>query len=199
MATKPSRDYRNDPEWQARKAESERLALIAEEKERELSADEVPLVRSLAQAGFLVKSVWDLVSSPGPYKNAIPVLLEHLKKPYMERTREGIARALAVYDSADIWPELVHLYRNEPLFVKTGKNNGAKDGLALAVAQATTEENISTLIELARDRSNGSSRLLLLRRLRRSKNPIAKHALADLAADPDLEKEIASWKRRHNS
>ena len=54
-----------------------------------------PLVEALAQCGCVVKSVWDLVSSKAPYPAAIPVLLEHLSKPYPDRVREGIARALA--------------------------------------------------------------------------------------------------------
>lgn len=111
-------------------------------------------------------------------------------------TRATIARCLAVHDAIYAWPKLVELYRAEPCTERYA--DGIKSDLAVAVAGTTTEENIPTLVELVRDRSNGSSRLHFLRKLRRSKNPLAKQALEDLATDPDLEKEIASWRKRRN-
>jgi len=45
----------------------------------------------------------------------------------------------------------------------------------------------------AKDRSNGSSRLLLLKAFRKSKTDVAKKAIEDLVSDPDLAKEIATW------
>ena len=72
---------------------------------------------------------------------------------------------------------------------------GAKSGLAAALAETVTDDSIDELIVLAKDRSHGSSRLLLLRGLRRSRAPAAKKALEELASDPELSKEIASWRR----
>jgi hypothetical protein len=51
------------------------------------------------------------------------------------------------------------------------------------------------LVALAKDRAQGDSRLLLLRGLRKSKSQIARRALEELASDPALSKEIASWQR----
>jgi hypothetical protein len=73
---------------------------------------------------------------------------------------------------------------------------GAKSGLAVALAATATEDVMDRLIDLAKDRSHGSSRLLLLKALRRSKSTVAKRAIEELASDPDLAKEIASWKRK---
>jgi hypothetical protein len=180
-----------DPTWVARKAADERMA---EEREAKLNADEAPLVAALANVGFRVRSVCDLVNSPGPYKEAIPVLLEHLKLPYLDITRGGIARSLAVPDAKYAWRELVELYRQEPNPKKGGL--GAKDGLAVALAAIATAATLDELITIAKDRSQGGSRVLLLRALRRSKLPSAKQAIEELAADPDLAKAIASWRRR---
>ena len=58
-----------------------------------------------------------------------------------------------------------------------------------------TDAVVEELIALAKNRSHGNSRLLLLRGLKRSKSPAAKRALKELAFDPVLAKEIASWKR----
>ncbi len=74
---------------------------------------------------------------------------------------------------------------------------GAKDGLACALSVAVTDETLPELIALAKDRTQGESRVLLLSALkkRRNKNPLAKQAIEQLASDPDLEKEIASWRK----
>lgn len=155
-----------------------------------------------------VKSVGYLVNTSTPYPEAIPILLKHLRHPYLDRTRESIARALAVPELAvrEARTFLVEEYRKAPIgkgIIAPGETDvyslGTKSGLALAVAAATTEAEIDHLVALARDRSLGSSRLLLLRRLKRSKSEVAKKALEDLATDPDLKKEIASWRPRRSS
>jgi hypothetical protein len=181
-----------DPAWVARQEAGEHMTAEIRAK---LDEDAAPLVAALANVGFGVGSVWDLVNSPDPYKDAIPVLLEHLKVPYLDRTRDGIARALAVPDARGAWTELVELFRAEPTLNESGKSE-TKRGLAVALAATATDGTIEELIALAKDKTHGSSRLLLLRALRRSKLPSAKQAIEALAADPDLAKEIASWRGR---
>jgi hypothetical protein len=81
-----------------------------------------------------------------------------------------------------------------------GQENGirldAKSGLAVALAATATENVMDELVALAKDRSQGESRVLLLRALRKSKSAVAKRAIEELASDPDLAKEITSWRRR---
>jgi hypothetical protein len=189
--------------------EKSRLRAINKAREQErnersarLRLEEEPILADLRSVGWNVESVWDLVNTSTKYPEAVPILLKHLLLPYSDRTRAGIARALAVPDAKDAWPTLVAEYRKAPTgtgIIASGEtkefNLGAKDGLACAVAASATASMIEELIVLAKDRSLGSSRLLLLRKLRRSKNPSAKKALDELASDPDLTKEIASWKR----
>lgn len=100
------------------------------------------------------------------------------------------------------WPILVKEYLRTPFGwgVKGPGDTkefrlGAKDGLACALSVAVTEETLGELIAIAKERTQGESRVLLLPALRKSKNPLAKRAIEELASDPDLEKEIASWKR----
>jgi hydrogenase maturation factor len=63
-----------------------------------LAVEAAPLIAELGEAGVNVRIVWDLVNTAENYANVIPVLLKHLQMPYSDRTREGIARALAVWD-----------------------------------------------------------------------------------------------------
>jgi hypothetical protein len=86
---------------------------------------------------------------------------------------------------------LVTEYLNAPA---GNESSGAKSGLATALAATATDEVMDDLIALAKDPSRGVSRVLLLKALRKSKSALAKSAIEELASDPDLRKEIASWR-----
>jgi hypothetical protein len=166
---------------------SQEAELLKREAEYRLA--EAPLVDELQAAGFQVQSAWDLVNTPGSYPKAVPILLSHLPRPYPPAVREGIARALAVREASCGWEVLTRLYRNE-------HEIRVKDGLAVAIAAAANDELLGEVIALARDESQGPSRVLLLGALRRSADPRARAALMDLSTDPDLTKEIQIILRR---
>ena len=150
---------------------------------------ETPLREELRAAGIIVESVWDLVNTNVPYPSALPILLEHLHRPYPAAVREGIARALAVPEASFAWDVLTQLYRNE-------QEVRAKDGLAVAISAVANDEVIGDLIALIRDTRQGPSRLLLLRALERSSDPKAYKTLVELAPDPNLSKEVQVILRR---
>ena len=89
-------ELRGNPEWVAQNAarEADRAAL-----EQRFRAEEEPIIADLAKAGFTVGSVWDFVNTNDTYEAAFPVLLDHLKRPYHQRIREGIIRALTVKEA----------------------------------------------------------------------------------------------------
>jgi hypothetical protein len=169
-----------------RTKEEERQKCVAEWRQAE-----TPLVSELGEAGFVVRSVWDLVNTSRPYPQAVPILLKHLQRPYPPTVREGIARALAVPDAKLGRPLLLSLYREE-------QEPRAKDGLAVAIAATTDESVVADVISLARDVQNGPSRLLLLRALERSTDPRTRIALKELESDPELTKEVRVILRRLN-
>ena len=178
--------------WDEYIAMKEEKALRRTEKRTRLRDEQAPLLADLRAAGFDVKSVWDFVNTSDSYPAAIPVLLKHLTHLYSGPIREGIGRALAVREARSAWPMLADLYRKEPTPSQPGRC--LKDGLAVALSETVTDATMDELIALAKDRSHGESRLLLLSALKGSKLPIAKTAIAELADDPDLAKEIASWR-----
>jgi len=196
-----SHSWKLDPAFAGqREARNREIA----ERSARLRIEEEPILADLRRVGWNVESVWDLVNTSTRYAEAIPILLQHLMLPYSDRTREGIARVLAVPEPEvrKAWPILAEEYRKAPTgwgIIAPGDTKeyrlGAKDGLACALKVAVTDESLPELIALAKDRTQGESRLLLLRALRKSKNPLAKQAIEDLASDPDLAKEIASWRK----
>jgi hypothetical protein len=151
-------------------------------KQKEYARAELPMVEELRAAGVPVNSAWDLVNTPNLYPQSLPILLSHLQRPYPDAVRDGIARAMAVPGAKFAWPLLVKLYRQE-------QGNRTRQGLAVALSNIADDELVSELIALARDADLGTSRILLLDALRRSRLPIARRALSDFATDPLLRKE----------
>lgn len=176
-----------DPDYVARRDEAESQR---QRSQIEWRRAEAPLTEQLRQAGFEVDSAWDLVNTSSPYPEALPILLAHLGRPYPDRVREGIARALAVRDAKFAWGDLIKLYRHE----KVG--TGAKDGLAVALAAASDDSSVDDVIALARDPVHGDSRLLLLRGLARSRVPEAHSALEEFTQDPVLGEEASALLKR---
>jgi hypothetical protein len=168
-----------DPEYvaQRRQRDDERRR-----KEEEYVHAEAPLVKELRQAGIEINSVWELVNSPNTHAQSLPLLLEHLQRPYPDAVREGIARAMAVPSAKFAWPILVRLYQEvqEPR---------TKDGLAVAISAIADRESIDEVIRLIRDERHGASRILLLGALGKLALPQARKVLMDLGGDPALQKE----------
>src|SRR3712207_4152728 len=86
-------ELESDPDYVARRRRRDREL---QQRTATLREAEAPLVGDLHRAGFDVASAWDLANTSTPYPEALPVLVEHLQRPYPDRVREGIARALAV-------------------------------------------------------------------------------------------------------
>ncbi|OWV82248.1 hypothetical protein ATY77_03150 [Rhizobium sp. R634] len=172
-------------------------------RDARLLEEERPIVSELRGAGANITSIWDLVNSNSGYPNLVPILMKHLRLPYSDRTLSGIARALAVPAASEYWDFLVQRY----IDAKQGKGPvfpgddtefvlGFKEALACALSGSVTEERLPELIELAKDPANGESRLLLIGPLRRSKAVISQNAVEELRHDPQLAKEIDSWRKK---
>lgn len=164
-------------------------------KEREYAQAEAPLLQELRAAGAELSSVWDLVNSKKPYLHLLPILFAHLDRPYPDRVREGIVRALAVPESRPQWNDLVERYVAET----DSTTHGMKWALHLAIAAAADVTVLDTLVRLACDRKNGRNRALFVDALARIDDPRARAALADLASDPDLVgdvRRVAKSRRR---
>jgi hypothetical protein len=73
---------------------------------------------------------------------------------------------------------------------------GVKAALAVTLSVIASAKTLDQLIEIVKNPVHGKSRILLLAPIKRSKTPVAKQAIEELASDPDLKNEIASWKRK---
>jgi hypothetical protein len=159
-----------------------------------------PIRADLLRVGVVVDDVWDLVNTRADYSHAVPVLAHHLCLPYSDCTRQGLARALAIKASSSIWSLLVREYKTAPVgrgIVAPGETIdlpfGTKDGLAVALSTAVKRETLAELVTLAEDQTNGPSRLLLLRGIRKFRNPSGKEILQHFLNDLDLGNQVRDW------
>ena len=171
---------------------NERREIERQELRIHLLAMQKPLLDELKDVGFLIQDVWDFANTSSSYAGALPVLLKHLQKPYDDKIKEGIARALAVPEAKSSWHILLLEFEKTDQFLAPG----TKMGLAAAIAVIADDSVVKDLISVIRDKSHGESRILFLKVFRRSRLPVAKIILDELANDPEVKTEIQSWKSR---
>jgi hypothetical protein len=177
----PLEILKSDPDWMREQAERDAgnkqfHALLIE--------DASPLARALAMINYRVETAWDLVNAQYSYRSALPVLVEHLQRPYHPRNLEGIVRALTVPPARDLaWDALLAIARRP---VSSAAEESLQDAAFNALAVIATEADLPILAQMALDRTLGSGRSAFLIRLRRSKYPEIESILARSTEDPDL-------------
>jgi hypothetical protein len=151
-----------DPEYLRRKGEREKHLRALEER---FARAELPLVEALRDIGITAKSVWDLVNARQAYPSAIPILIEHLKRPYPFRIREGIARALTVKDAGEAaYLALVDEFKAQTDSADAGQH-GFKWALGNAISIVATKNHFDEIAELIRDKRHGTTRDMMVLRL----------------------------------
>ncbi len=153
-----------------------------------LDKDEQPLIEALRAAGVAVNSVWDLVNTRTQYPKAIPLLVEHLRRPYHPRTKEGIARALTVKTAKPIaWEALVQEFkRTKPdTDISEATRRGLKFALANALAYISDRTVLDDVLELVQDQRHGEDRFVLVGTLWRYSDERVIAALQNLVKDKD--------------
>jgi hypothetical protein len=172
-------------EYQAKKAERDRLR---SEREAALLAEEAPLRADLeATAGISVHSVWDLVNTRASYAAAVPVLMDHLRRPYSLPILTGIARALGTPAAKQAWNDLRELFESN----NESETDGLKFALAVALAGAADDSVMPDVIRLALDKHHGMNRAPFIHALARSSRSDARSTLIQLKQDEEL-----SWSVR---
>jgi len=160
-----------------------------------LTSEQAILRRDLAEASVQVGTVGELVMRENrSYLHASPILVRHLHGDYSEGTLESIARALAMKESYPYWDELVELYVSQPSCEPAGPGDFSM-GLAAAISASIRPERMGDLIDLLKNRRLRNRALLLTPLRRRSpRDPKIAAVLEELRHDPDLSREINSWK-----
>ncbi|MGJ1409073.1 HEAT repeat domain-containing protein [Sphingobacterium thalpophilum] len=167
-----------DEEYQKWLKEKEQVRIALEAAYAE---DEKPLVEDLKKAGLNITSSWDLVNTKSRYKPAIPILLEHLPKPYHLKNKEGIVRALAVKEAiGKASSVLISEYNRTPkdkVLIRWAIGN--------TIYTTITEDDVESILPIVLDRTNGTSRQMFVAALGKIKVNNVKDVLLRLVNDDD--------------
>ena len=137
------------PEWVAEQGARE---TAMKEKEKHYLEEETPLREELHRLGFPVKWVWDFVNArENDYVSAIPTLIDHLRRPYGDEIREGIARSLAMKEARGVaGSAIVEVLGESGLSdqlrwalantLTTVADRSNRDGITVLLAQETNKE-----------------------------------------------------------
>lgn len=180
-----------DPDFvrRSREREDNRAKL-----ESVLRADEESLVAELRQVGVNVQSVWDLVNTDVSYPNAIQVLMNHLSGDHDVRTKEGIARALTVPEARGVATRALV----EQFSKIDDQESQLKWVLGVAIAETSTPDTVSLVVELVSDKTHGKAREMLPLALQFMPRADAESILQELINDPDVrERAIETLKIIH--
>jgi len=162
------------------RAEIDEKEIVRLELEAALVKDEKPLIDELHKVGINVSSVWDLVNTSKSYKKAIPILIEHLSKPYHPKNKEGIVRALAVKDAIGIVASkaVINEYHNIPI-----EDHFLRWAIGNTMTILITEDCIDSVTNIVLNEKNGDTRQMFVAALRRLKSPKATEVLQQLLSD----------------
>lgn len=132
------------------------------------------LVEELRAAGVPVESLSDLVNAKRSYRRAVPVLLDWLQKldavPAADRPKvhEMLVRSLSVPAARGVaGPVLVEQFRR----VDDPSGLGIRWVIANALSVVADDSVFDDLVELARDRSYGRAREMLMLELAQTMHP----------------------------
>ena len=142
---------------------------------------EGPILASLREVGYEVGSLAELRHSGLRYRKAIPILITALPHVAEKKTLMEVVRALSVpWAMPAATRPLIELFRraDDP----TGL--GVRWAVGAALDVAWNDDEFDDLVELARDRSYGRSREMVVLGLARSKRPEAGEVLVELLENP---------------
>lgn len=145
--------------------------------------DEGPILARLGQAGYEVASLAELRHSGVRYRKAIPIMTAALSETTETKTLIELVRALSVpWARPEATGSLVDLFRR----VDDSTGLGLRWAVGNALDVTWDDAHFDDLVGLARDRSFGRAREMIVLGLSRSKRPEAGGVLTELLDDADV-------------
>jgi HEAT repeat protein len=171
-------ELKQQPGFAARQRELTERALRNSEEYARAAA---PVMADLAKAGFAVSNVSELYQKRMNYVPAIPVLMKWLPAVSHAGVKESIVRALSVPFAKAAAPLLVAEYR------RTDSGNAALKWAIGNALEATADDSVrDDMIELARDRSAGKAREMIVTGLGNMSDPQIVDVLVELLGDEEM-------------
>lgn len=157
-----------------------------EARRRDAREAEEPLLADLAVAGYRLDSLDDLRRSRARYRAAVPVLLRWLPRVTDRDVKESIVRALSVpWARPEAARPLIEEFRRVDSTVDPD-GSGLRWTIGNALEVVGDDSVFDKLVDLARDRSYGIARQMVVLGLGRSNDSRAASVLVELLHDEDV-------------
>ena len=170
-------ELQQDEEFQRK--QRERDAKL-EKRRIEAAKEQKSIVSDLGAVGVYIDSVWDLVNTSEPYFSALPILIEHLDKPYSQRTKEGIIRAITVEPAKGLaGNKLLKMFRSE-------SDDNLRWVIGNALSRVATEKEITDVLDLLGQAKYGYARSELVHAVARIQGNQGIDLLISLLDDEDV-------------
>lgn len=174
-----------------------------EEFVKALDKELISLYKDLRESGFnYIKKIDSGYNFTKEEQNElIPILLKHIQLDYHPRNKKTMALKLSTTKKLgriEGWDIILNELKKTPPDeeISIPWRRGYKWALLSVISQMSQEENIPTLLELVRDKSHGSQRMILIDDISKSKNEEAKREIALMKDVPGFEQEIARLQKK---
>ena len=168
-----------------------------------LDEELISLYKDLRESGFnyikKIDSGYNFTKEE--QKKLIPILLNHIQMDYHPRNKEMMALKLSTTKKLgrkEGWDIILNELKKTPPDeeISIPWRRGYKWALLVAIASMAGKEDVPTLLELVRDKSHGSQRMILIDDISKSKNEEAKREIALMKDVPGFEQEIARLQKK---
>ena len=153
-------------------------------RQEEIAQLEKPVIKELKELGFdSLTSIMQLPIARGPRKEAVPVLIKHLKSDHSEIVRQSIARALRIKEARPYWNEIKEIFLSEKLD-EEAKKETLKSTVGITLSEIASKEHFEDILNLYHDKSVGKVRFMFAKNLAKSPDKRATEALLALRDEP---------------
>jgi hypothetical protein len=168
-----------------------------------LDEELISLYKDLRESGFnyikKIDSGYNFTKEE--QKKLIPILLNHIQMDYHPRNKKTMALKLSTTKKLGrkagweiILSELKKTPPDEEISIPWRR--GYKGALLNVIKQMAGKEDVPTLLEIVKDKSHGSQRMILINDISKSKNDEAKREIALMKDVPGFEQEIARLQKK---
>lgn len=151
--------------------------------------------------GKIKKLDWSYDLTKEEQNKLIPILLKHIQLDYHPRNKKTMALKLSTTKKLarkEGWEIILNELKKTPPDeeISIPWRRGYKGALLNVIKQMAGKEDVLTLLEIVKDKSHGSQRMILINDISKSKNDEAKREIALMKDVPGFKQEIARLQKK---
>jgi HEAT repeat protein len=148
-----------------------------------MKPDQFQLKEALSNVGIQIDDIFDLVNTPRPYPEAIPVLINLLKDGIShDGIKEGVVRALAVKEArgkaGKVLIEEFHKVPDEKSLLRWTIGN--------TIATVISEDDVPEVLNIVKNKNNGMARQMFVIALGNFQSQQIEQTLIELLSDDEV-------------